>query len=69
MSNENKNKSYNKTKKSNLKFKKRKSLRTKHGKKWNYLTHWGQCGQSCPCCRWKIGREIIGSCVICKNES
>ena len=37
---------------------------------WNEKNHYGQCGQSCPCCRWKIGREIFGSCTICmENEN
>lgn len=35
---------------------------------WTEKDHYGQCGQSCPCCRWKIGQEIFGSCEICKNK-
>ena len=27
-------------------------------------THYGQCGQSCPCCRSRC-RETIGACPIC----
>ena len=35
-----------------------------HPKSWNIDTHYGMCGQSCPCCRAKLG-EIIGACTIC----
>ena len=31
---------------------------------WNIDTHYGMCGQSCPCCRAKLG-ELIGACTIC----
>jgi len=44
-----------------------KKIKKEHGRKWNKISHWGQCGQSCPCCRWKIGQEIFGSCEICKK--
>lgn len=36
----------------------------KHPSLWNHKTHYGQCGQSCPCCRKKMG-EILGTCPIC----
>lgn len=41
----------------------------KYDKNWNEKTHYGQCGQSCPCCRWEIAQEPFGSCEICKNYS
>ena len=56
---------------SNVKEEKPLTLEEKHRKLykgWNKFSHYGQCGQSCPCCRWKIGQEIIGSCQICKNH-
>ena len=56
---------------SNVKKEKLLTLEEKHKnlyKGWNKISHYGQCGQSCPCCRWKIGQEIIGSCQICKNH-
>ena len=37
-----------------------------HPSFWNSKTHYGQCGQSCPCCRKRCG-EIFGSCLICDN--
>ena len=32
---------------------------------WNRFIHYGQCGQSCPCCRKRAG-EILGACTVCK---
>lgn len=37
-----------------------------HPSCWNPVTHYGQCGQSCPCCRKRCG-EIFGSCIICDS--
>jgi len=37
----------------------------KHPECWTHSTHYGQCGQSCPCCRKKAG-DILGACTICK---
>lgn len=37
-----------------------------HPSCWNPKTHYGQCGQSCPCCRKRCG-EILGSCAICET--
>jgi hypothetical protein len=34
---------------------------------WNELTHYGQCGQSCPCCRSEVGDEL-GSCLVCSKK-
>ena len=31
---------------------------------WRCVGHWGQCGQSCPCCRFANG-EVNGSCLAC----
>ena len=31
---------------------------------WNRFIHYGQCGQSCPCCRKRAG-EILGACPVC----
>ena len=36
----------------------------KHVSSWTSKTHYGQCGQSCPCCRSQFNEEI-GSCPIC----
>ena len=35
-----------------------------HPPSWNPHTHYGQCGQSCPCCRTIVG-DKWGSCSIC----
>ena len=35
-----------------------------HPKYWNIHTHYGQCGQSCPCCRAEVG-DTFGACPIC----
>jgi len=35
-------------------------------RKWNKKEHYGNCGQSCPCCRANL-KEEIGSCKICLN--
>ena len=37
-----------------------------HPASWNPHTHYGQCGQSCPCCRSKVG-DIWGSCLVCTH--
>ena len=31
---------------------------------WSIDTHYGQCGQSCPCCRAEVG-DTFGACPIC----
>ena len=31
---------------------------------WRCVGHWGQCGQSCQCCRFANG-EVNGSCLAC----
>ena len=36
----------------------------KHPNSWNKDTHYGQCGQSCPCCRTIVG-DKLGSCLVC----
>ena len=38
-----------------------------HPKSWNINTHYGMCGQSCPCCRTNLG-ELIGACTICSHS-
>ena len=44
-----------------------------HPSGWNPSTHYGMCGQSCPCCRSFVG-DILGACLVCdrlktkKNE-
>ena len=38
-----------------------------HPKSWDKHTHYGQCGQSCPCCRSEVG-DTWGSCPICKSK-
>ena len=35
-----------------------------HPECWNEHTHYGQCGQSCPCCRAIVGDEW-GACLVC----
>ena len=34
------------------------------GKPWTSETHYGMCGQSCPCCRKMVG-DKFGACTIC----
>lgn len=45
---------------------KTKTKHKKHPKSWNNHTHYGQCGQSCPCCRAQMG-ESFGGCTICRQ--
>ena len=35
-----------------------------HPKYWTEEKHYGQCGQSCPCCRAAVG-DTFGACPIC----
>jgi hypothetical protein len=37
-----------------------------HPECWNAIGHYGQCGQSCPCCRAEVGDEW-GACLVCSN--
>lgn len=37
----------------------------KHPSSWSKNNHYGQCGQSCPCCRAHVG-DTLGACPICK---
>ena len=37
----------------------------KHPDIWSKISHYGQCGQSCPCCRAHMG-ETLGTSSICK---
>jgi hypothetical protein len=34
---------------------------------WNAIGHYGQCGQSCPCCRAEVG-DVWGVCLVCINK-
>ena len=36
-----------------------------HPKGWTPGKHYGQCGQSCPCCRAIIEDVPFGVCEIC----
>ena len=42
--------------------------RNKHPPQWNKEDHYmrmgGQCGQSCPCCRARVG-DTLGACTVC----
>ena len=38
-----------------------------HPECWNVHTHYGQCGQSCPCCRAMVGDEW-GACLVCSKK-
>ena len=47
---------------------------TEHPTPWTKINHWGQCGQSCPCCRAIVEGVPFGVCSICwdkkmKNKS
>ena len=35
---------------------------------WSADKHYGQCGQSCPCCRAEIG-DNWGACMVCSNSN
>ena len=37
----------------------------KHPSNWSKYTHYGQCGQPCPCCRSGVG-DTLGACPICR---
>jgi len=40
------------------------------GHRWTHKNHYGQCGQSCPCCRWFVeGDNGLGACKICQECS
>ena len=41
------------------------STKLKHPEGWNHQLHYGQCGQSCPCCRAIIEDYPLGVCPIC----
>ncbi len=39
---------------------------------WNWNSHFGHCGQSCPCCRWAVtqstkGCDYFGTCAHCET--
>jgi hypothetical protein len=34
---------------------------------WNAIGHYGQCGQSCPCCRAEVG-DVWGACLVCSKK-
>jgi hypothetical protein len=36
----------------------------KHPECWSERSHYGQCGQSCPCCRAEVG-DTWGACLVC----
>lgn len=36
-----------------------------HPRGWDSQSHYGMCGQSCPCCRAEVG-DTLGACPICK---
>ena len=39
---------------------------TEHPQNWNSTTHYGSCGQDCPCCRTRVeGLNGLGICTIC----
>ena len=38
----------------------------KHPEIWSKNNHYGQCGQSCPCCRAHVG-DTLGACPICNS--
>jgi len=40
--------------------------KTNHILRWTPAAHFGQCGQSCGCCRFAEG-ESFGSCEACEN--
>ena len=42
-------------------------LNDSHPNCWNENSHYGQCGQSCPCCRAMVGDEW-GACLICSKN-
>ena len=47
---------------------KKKSLNLDHPCNWTKTTHYGMCGQSCPCCRTQIeGIYGFGTCVVCND--
>jgi len=38
----------------------------KHPTCWDSENHYGQCGQSCPCCRARAGDSVNwGACPLC----
>ena len=39
-----------------------------HPPHWNPIRHFGRCGQSCPCCRARVG-ELMGACPVCIREA
>ena len=50
-----------------------KNIMEKHPEGWNTHVHYGQCGQSCPCCRFQVeyvqnGGSTLGICSVCLNN-
>jgi hypothetical protein len=41
--------------------------KNKHLDSWDILTHYGMCGETCPCCR-ALFDKALGACVICQNK-
>jgi hypothetical protein len=37
-----------------------------HPKSWTPAEHYGQCGQSCPCCRARVEETSFGVCLVCR---
>jgi hypothetical protein len=40
-----------------------------HPPGWTQSSHYGMCGQSCPCCRAKIEETPFGVCQTCWEKS
>lgn len=38
----------------------------RHPASWSLAEHYGQCGQSCPCCRAAVEPTSLGVCAICR---
>ena len=38
----------------------------RHDLGWNRSSHFGACGRSCPCCRWRSG-ELPSVCLSCQE--
>ena len=44
-------------------------MEPKHPHTWNKYIHYGNCGQSCPCCRARVeGPKGLGICPVCAKH-
>jgi hypothetical protein len=63
---QNKTKQNKKTALAGERERKNKRMLARHPASWSSEQHYGQCGQSCPCCRASVEPTSLGTCAICR---